>query len=188
MAGHGHGGHEGGDKRIALLISILALFLAVAETGAKSAQTEALSRNVEASNLWAFFQAKTIRQTTVSAMADLAELERSVARDEATREAIQRQQATWRGNAARWESEPATGEGRRELAARAQSAESRREKSMSAYHLFESSSAAFQVAIVLSSASIVTGVAALALGGAGLGAVGLVLGLVAVVAPTALHL
>ncbi len=185
--GHGHGA-EGGDKRIALLISVLALMLAVAETGAKSAQTEALSKNVEAANLWAFFQARSIRQTVVTAAADLAELDRSVARDEATRQTILRQQEAWRRNATRWESEPDTGEGRRELSERARAAEAKREKSMAAYHLYEYGSAAFQVAIVLASASIVTGVPLLALGSGALGVVGLLLSMVAVLAPTALHL
>ena len=73
MAGHGHVDHIG-DKRIALLIAVLALFLAVVETGAKSAQTEAITRNVEAANLWSFFQARTIRQTTVRTAAEEAEL------------------------------------------------------------------------------------------------------------------
>ena len=173
MAGHGHGGgHEGGDRRIALLISILALFLAVAETGAKSAQTTALSKNVEAANLWAFFQARSIRQTVVTAAADLAELDRSVARDEATRQTILRQQEAWRRNAARWESEPETGEGRRELSARAHTAEARRDLNMERYHMFEYASASFQVGIVVASASIVTGVALLLWAGVGLGGLG----------------
>ncbi len=189
MTGHGHGGgHEGGDRRIALLISILALFLAIAETGAKSAQTEALSKNVEAANLWAFFQARSIRQTIVTSAAEEAELARAAAADDAARQAITRQQEAWRASAQRWESEPATGEGRRELASRARAAEQKREKSMSAYHLFEYGSAAFQVAIVLASASIVTAVPLLALGGAGLGVLGLALTVLAAVAPTALHL
>ena len=41
---HGHGGHgvvEGDNKKIAILISVLALFLAIAETLGKSAQTDA---------------------------------------------------------------------------------------------------------------------------------------------------
>ena len=75
MAGHGHVDTHG-DKRIALLIAILALCLAVVETGAKSSQTEALTRNVEAANLWAFFQARTIRQTNVRTAAEQAELQR----------------------------------------------------------------------------------------------------------------
>ena len=79
MAGHGHVDHIG-DKRIALLIAVLALFLAVVETGAKSAQTEAITRNVEAANLWSFFQARTIRQTTVRTAAEEAELAKLGAR------------------------------------------------------------------------------------------------------------
>ena len=51
MAG-GHGAHvEPHNKEIALLISILALVLAFSETLGKSAQTAALSYNIDASNL-----------------------------------------------------------------------------------------------------------------------------------------
>ena len=61
-----HAEHAAGhNKQIALVIAVLALFLAFSETLAKSAQTAAISSNVEASNLWAFFQAKTIRMTTL---------------------------------------------------------------------------------------------------------------------------
>ena len=44
---------------------MLALVLAFAETLGKAAQTSALANHIEASNLWSFFQAKTIRQTTI---------------------------------------------------------------------------------------------------------------------------
>ncbi len=67
--GHGHTDH-GGNKGIALLISVLALVLAFSETLGKSSQTGALSYNIEASNLWAFFQAKTLRQTTLRTAAE----------------------------------------------------------------------------------------------------------------------
>ena len=119
MAGHGHGGDHGGEghKGVALLIAVLALFLAIAETGAKSAQTEALAKNVEAANLWAFFQARSIRQTTVRTAAEQAALGLGAATEE-QKAGIQRQIDNWRGAANRWESEPETGEGRRELMAR----------------------------------------------------------------------
>ena len=64
---HGHGGGRGKpvaesrNKKIALLISVIALFLALAEMFGKSAQTEAISLNIKASDAWNFFQAKTIR-------------------------------------------------------------------------------------------------------------------------------
>src|SRR5262245_30672177 len=78
-----HGGHDGGgknlldarNKKVALLIAVIALFLAFSETLGKSAQTAALSYNVEASNLWAFFQAKTIRQTVLEAGTEMLKLD-----------------------------------------------------------------------------------------------------------------
>src|SRR4051812_47944176 len=74
---HGHGHIEGNNKRIALLISVLALCLALVETLAKGAQTNALSYNIEAANLWSFFQAKTIRQTVVRTAGEMAELDQA---------------------------------------------------------------------------------------------------------------
>jgi hypothetical protein len=184
---HAHVEHHGeGSKGIALLIAVLALFLALAETGAKSAQTEAISRNVEAANLWAFFQARTIRQTTVRTAAEEAALDSATA-DETRRAAIERQIAAWRASADRWESEPATGEGRRELTARARAAEARRDHSMAAYHHFELGSAAFQVAIVLASASIITSVPLLAVAAAGIGVVGIAFSVIGAFFPEVVH-
>src|SRR5258705_3451768 len=60
----------GENRRIALLIAIIALCLALSETLGKGAQTESIAKNVEASNLWAFFQAKTIRRTVVQTAAE----------------------------------------------------------------------------------------------------------------------
>ncbi len=60
------------NRKIALLIAVIALFLALSETLGKGAQTEAIGKNVEASNLWAFFQAKTIRRTVVQAVSEQA--------------------------------------------------------------------------------------------------------------------
>lgn len=175
------------NKKIALLIALLALVLAISETLGKGAQTAALSYNIEASNLWAFFQAKTIRATTLRTAAEAAQLNAAVAAGEA-RAAYDKQLDAWKKTAARYETEPDTNEGRKELAARAKAAEEKRDRSLAAYHQFEIGSAAVQVGIVLASAAIITGVMALAWIGAGLGVVGLAFLLIGLVAPTALHL
>lgn len=179
MAGHG-APHGTENKGVALLIAVLALFLAIAETAAKSAQTDALSANIEAANLWSFFQARTIRQTTVRTAAEAAAL----APTEATAAQIQR----WNSAAARWESEPDTGEGRRELMARARAAEAKRDRGLERYHMFEFSSASFQVGIVVASASIITGVALLLWAGVGLGVLGVALAGLGFFAPGLIHL
>ena len=71
----GHGRIDPSNKKVALLISVLALVLAFSETLGKGAQTNGLSYNIEASNLWAFYQAKTIRMTTLRTAAEAAELD-----------------------------------------------------------------------------------------------------------------
>jgi len=63
------------NKGIALLIAVLALFLAFASAGGKGAQTAAISENIEAADLWTFYQAKAIRPTTLLTAAEMLESE-----------------------------------------------------------------------------------------------------------------
>ena len=180
---HGHGGHgdHGGNKGIALLISILALVLAFSETLGKGAQTTALALNIEASNLWAFFQAKTIRQTVLRTAAEQTAVASSS-------EPSKKQVEKWQDTAKRYQSEPETGEGRDQLAARAKEAEKKRDRAMAAYHHYEVASAAVQIAIVMASASIITSMAALVWIAGGLGIVGIVFCVIGFFFPTAVHL
>ena len=149
------------DKKIALLISVIALCLALSETLGKGAQTESISKNVEASNLWAFFQAKTIRRTVVQATSDQARLSLGLMGDDAAKAALQKHIEEWQKTAARYRSEPETGEGSEQLAERAKLAEEERDLATAKYHHFELASAAFQIGIVLASATVITGVIAL---------------------------
>ena len=174
--------HHVEDKRIALLIAVLALCLAVIETGAKSAQTEAISRNVESNDTWSFYQARTVRQTVVQTAAELAELTKSA--DPAGTAA---QQKTWRETAARWEDNPASGDGKKQLAEKARIVENERELAMARYHNYEYGAALLDVAIVVASASIVTGVTLLVAASGLLGLGGVALGFLGWLAPHALH-
>lgn len=150
------------NRKIALLIAVLALFLAISETLGKGAQTESISKNVEASNLWAFFQAKSIRRTVVQTAADQGKLTLSAATDDAMKAAVQKQIDDWQKTAARYRSEPETGEGTEQLSEKAKHAEHERDEATAKYHHFELASAAFQIGIVLASATIITGMLPLA--------------------------
>jgi len=150
------------NKKIALLIAVIALCLSLSETLGKGAQTESIAKNVEASNLWAFFQAKSIRRTVVQTAAEQGKLNLSTAVDDATRAAMQKQIDDWQKTAARYRSEPETGEGTEQLSERAKHAEEERNLATQKYHHFELASAAFQIAIVLASATIITGIVVLA--------------------------
>ena len=150
------------NRKIAMLIAVIALCLALSETLGKGAQTESISKNVEESDLWAFYQAKTIRRTVVQTAAEQSKLLLGAASDEAARAAAQKQIEDWQRTAARYGSEPETGEGSEQLSARATHAQEERDLATARYHHFELSSAAFQIAIVLASAAIITDILALA--------------------------
>jgi hypothetical protein len=108
--------------------------------------------------------------------------------DDAAKAALQKQIDEWQKTAARYRSEPETGEGSEQLSERAKRAGEERELAEAKYHHFELASAAFQIGIVLASATIITGMIALAwisgllaLAGIGITALGLL-------APHLLHL
>jgi Domain of unknown function (DUF4337) len=184
-----HAEHASGEnKKIALLIAVIALCLALSETLGKGAQTESISKNVEASNLWAFFQAKSIRRTVVEATADQARLSLGVMGDDAAKAALQKQIDAWQKTAARYRSEPETKEGSEQLAERAKHSEEERDLATAKYHHFELASAAFQIGIVLASATIITGILALAWISGLLALAGIVVTLLGVFSPYVLHL
>jgi hypothetical protein len=186
MSGHGHGHVDPSNKKVALLISVLAVVLAFAETLGKGAQTNGLAANIEASNLWAFYQAKTIRMTTLRTAAEAAEVD--LPAGGARKDALAKKIADWKSTAARYDSEPETGEGRKELSARAKVAETRRDRAMAAYHQYEMASALVQIAIVLASAHIITGVGALVWISGLLGLGGVAFCLIGFLAPMSVHL
>jgi hypothetical protein len=179
---------SGSNKKIALLIAVIALFLAFSETLGKGAQTEALSKNVEASNLWAFFQAKSIRRTVVQATSDQARLSLGVMGDDDAKAALKKQIDDWTKTAARYRSEPETGEGSEELAKRAKHAEHERDLALAKYHHYEVASAAFQIGIVLASATIITGMLALAWVSGVLAVAGMAFMAIGLFAPHSVHL
>src|SRR5882672_4635842 len=85
----GHAGHiDPANKNVALLIAVLALVLAFSETLGKAAQTSALENHIESSNLWSFFQAKTIRQTTIRTAAEEMEAQFGAKAPEGVRKQI----------------------------------------------------------------------------------------------------
>ena len=190
--GHGHGDSKDLNKKVALLISVLALCLAFSETMGKSAQTAALNSQIEASNLWNFFQAKNIRRTSTLVAAEQSKLTIPSATDAAQKAAIEKQVDDWNKTAARYRSEPEAaggkGEGTVELSRRAIEEQHHRDEYLAKYHHYEFASAAFQIGIVLASATVITGMVVLSFMAGGLGVVGLAFMMFGLFAPHLLHL
>jgi hypothetical protein len=165
---------EAGDdrnKRVAVLIAVLAATLALSETGGKNAQTEAVAANIAAADTWAFYQAKTIRMSVANSAADALEAVGETT-DPSRAAKIARATDAFRREAKRLDTDEIRGEGRRELAEEAKRRTEERDHHMARYRNFEYASAALQLAIVLASASVITGVVLLAWAAGGLGLFG----------------
>ena len=157
---------------------MLALFLAFSETLGKSAQTTAITLNVTSNDLWAFFQAKTIRMTVLRTAAEQSQTDADNTTDETAKARLLKTIDSWKKTSERYDDEPSTNEGRKQLVARAKDAEHNRDEALARYHMYEFASALFQIGIVLASSQVITGMVFLGwisglLGFAGLGFMGL---------------
>jgi hypothetical protein len=184
-----HVGHAAGvNKKVALLIAVMALFLALSEMLGKSANTEAITLNIKVSDTWNFFQAKNIRRTVVLSAAEEMKVGAIRVSDSDAKDAMTKQIDEWQKTAARYRSEPETREGTTELAERATEAEHERDTALARYHNYEMASAAFQIGIVLCSAAVITGTLVLAWGAGGVAIFGIAFTALGLFAPHALHL
>jgi hypothetical protein len=174
--------HQSHNKRIGMIIAAMAAALAFTEMAGNNAATDVVRETVEASDTWAFFQAKTIRAAMLRADAQALRAQSAGASAAASPE-IAKTLADWEATAAREDSEPSTGEGRKELAVKAQAIEKHRDDRDAAKETYELASGALELGILLASTSIVTGVAGLVLLGGGFGVIGAMLGVLGWIAP-----
>ena len=146
-------------RRAAVVIGVLAMLLAISGLGGGNATKEMLNANIQASDAFAFYQAKNIRQTSTQLAADSLEALLLTQPDMAAdaRAQMQNRIDQYRATVARYESEPATGEGKQELLQTAQGYAQRRDRAARQDPNFDYAQALFQIAIVLGSVSIVAG-------------------------------
>lgn len=147
------------DRLIAIYIAILAVALAISSVGGNNADKDATRYNIEASNTWAFFQAKNIRRHLVRMK--IQELELRLATDEnlseTARGALTETIKQYRAKEAHLTSEPEAGEGTKELFVKGKEAEAARDRAIQQDPYFDYGQALLQIAIVLASIAIISG-------------------------------
>lgn len=126
-----------------LVIVIMALFMAITVYFSNMHSGAAMKNMLKATDTYSFYQAKSIKQTIAEGQRD-DYLSRG---DKAKAEKLQ-------AKIARYESDPQTGEGKKELLAKAQAFEKARDDAAKHSPWLTFASMAFQLAIVLLSASI----------------------------------
>jgi hypothetical protein len=152
-------------RGVAVLVSVLAVALALTDIGGRAAQNAYLTHHVALSNDWAFFQAKNLRAVVRTSEANvLASL------PNAGDAAIQARIKEAQDYIARMRDDPEGGEGMKQLAATAKQEEAERDEAAHRHHGYEYAVGALQIAIVLASVSVVTRIRSLAIGAAAIGA------------------
>ena len=168
-------GHEKSKNRTALLISCLAMVLAIASLGGSNAMKEAAHENILAANTYSFYQAKTIRQQALKIA--ISDLELKLASDPKMppqiKELFTKKIEEYQKTIARYESEPGTKEGKKELLVKAKGHEAIRDHALLQDPWFDYAEGLLQIAIVLLSVSIIGSIPALFLVGGIVGFLGL---------------
>src|ERR687894_555363 len=107
-----NGGERDDDEkfrsRVALMIAFMAMLLAITSLGGGNAAEDIMNHNIHASDTWAFYQAKNIRQTSYRIAADMLEGELLLHNATLTPEALESLQFKidkFKETAARYESE-----------------------------------------------------------------------------------
>ena len=141
----------------ALLVSTLALILALNNLGGANTGKEATMTNILAANMYSFYQAKSIRQTEYKLAADRIEIELATQKPSAQAlEMMQTKLAAYKKNIERYESEPETGDGKKELMAKAKHLEEERDLALRKDPWFDYAEGLLQLAIVLTSVAIIS--------------------------------
>ena len=125
------------------VITVLAAMLAINTLMGGSNSSRILNNTIDANNTWAFYQAKSIKQT-------LAEM----AYEDAVRAGDRKKASDLQARIDRYESDPVSGEGKRELMAQARSLEATRAEAKHRSPWYTYAGSLFQIAIVLLTASI----------------------------------
>ncbi|MGD9925487.1 MAG: DUF4337 domain-containing protein [Pseudorhodoplanes sp.] len=165
-------------QRAAVAIAVFAMLLAITGLGGSNAGKEAVNNNVLASNYWNFFQAKNMRQTSFALAADQLELrlaQNDPALSPEAQAELKKKAEAYRKTVARYESEPDTREGKKELIQRAKEYEAKRDHALQQDPYFDYAEALLQIAIVLISVAIVADLVWLSFVGGALGIIGALL-------------
>jgi hypothetical protein len=147
------------DRLIGVYIAVLAVILALCTMGGGNAAKEATLKNIEASNLWAFFQSKNLRRQALRLQVDQLEIMRDGDPNLpfATRSAIEAKIADYKAQDALLTSDKARNEGLDELFVRAKALEVERDEAMQRDPYFDYGEAFLQIAIVLAGVAIISG-------------------------------
>ena len=147
------------QRKCSIIISLIASLLLLNNLGAQNAAGDAAFLNASAINTYAFYQAKNIRQNDLNLAANtldaIVNTSIPLANEDAKKQ-LRAQAESYRTKAQGYESEPESGEGKKELLAKARQAEQARDKAMEKGPYFDFAGLLLQLSIILFSVVLIT--------------------------------
>lgn len=151
-------GSRNRDRWIGVYIGVLAVALAICAMGGANAAKDANRANIEATNIWGFFQAKNMRRHVLRLQVDELELQLASGDISAPlRSAIAEKIAAYKKLDQELTSNPESNEGLDELFHRGKELEAERDVAASRDPYFDWGEALLQIAIVLAGVAIISG-------------------------------
>ncbi len=147
------------EKWIGVYIGVLAVVLALCTMGGGNAQKDASRANLDATNTWAFYQAKNARRAIYQVALDGLELqlETNPPASETARAAIEKKRDDYKRRIASYTVDKERGEGLEDLTKKAKTLEHERDVAASRDPYFDWGQALLQIAIVIASIALITG-------------------------------
>jgi len=169
--------HDRFKQRAAVAIAFFAMVLAICSLGGSNAGKEAVNNNILASNYFNFYQAKNMRQTSLALAADQVELAwlSEPGLPDAAKQSLRDKLDQYRKTVERYETDPQSQEGKKELLVRARDHEEKRDHALRQDPYFDYAEALLQIAIVLISVAIIADIVWLSFFGGALGLLGIFL-------------
>jgi hypothetical protein len=141
--------------RAAVTVTIMAAILAIISIIANGNSSKVLNSTIQANNLYAFYQAKSIKQGLYDFGVDQMTIQLlDNSSTTAEQDAIMKKMKHYQAVVDRYENDPQSGEGKIQLLAKARQLESERNEARAKGPWFSFSQALMQIAIVFSSSAI----------------------------------
>lgn len=146
------------NKWIGIYVGILGALLAICSMGGGNATKDAMRANIDASDAYNYYQAKNGRQLQLRLQVEQLELmiATTPAMPPEVKKSIESKIEEHKSWIARYESDPKSNEGKKELLVKAGKLEAERDVALKRDPFFDISQALLQVAIVMAGVSLLT--------------------------------
>jgi len=161
--------------KASVTITIFAAFLAICSWLGGQVSGKIMANNIQLGDVWSFYQAKSIKQNMYQLNLDDLKIQISETNDANIKKSLESRIENYQKYIDVLESDPKTGEGKKEILAKGRALEAERDSAKKRSPYFGIAATVLQIAIVLSTTAILAVSLALWYSSIGVGIIGIIL-------------